>query len=133
MDLFDVTERMTLENNLLVALERKELHLLYQPQMAITTGDVSGMEALLRWEHPTIGPIPPQLFISVAESSGLILEIGEWVLRTACRQARQLQRCLDLAAPMAVDVSAVQLRQEGFCALIRHIYEKPDWPLIFLS
>jgi diguanylate cyclase (GGDEF)-like protein len=117
----DATERLTLENNLRVALERQELYLVYQPQMNIATGDVTGLEALLRWQHPEMGLIPPDRFIRVAESSGLILPIGEWVLRTACRQARDWQSHPNLAVPIAVNVSAVQFRQEGFCDLVREV------------
>ncbi len=117
----DVTERLILENNLRVALERQEFYLVYQPQMSITTGEVTGLEALLRWQHPEMGLIPPDKFIRVAESSGLILSIGEWVLRTACRQAREWQGHPNLAVPIAVNVSAVQFRQEGFCNLIREV------------
>jgi EAL domain-containing protein (putative c-di-GMP-specific phosphodiesterase class I) len=104
-----------------LALERSELYLVYQPQVDIRTGDVSGLEALLRWNHPEMGLVPPNKFIGVAESSGLIVPIGEWVLRTACAQARKWQDAGLPAVPVAVNVSAIQMRQQGFCELIRRV------------
>jgi EAL domain-containing protein (putative c-di-GMP-specific phosphodiesterase class I) len=78
-----VVERLTLENSLRLALDKKELLLMYQPQMDIASGKITGLEALLRWQHPELGLVPPDKFIRIAENSGLILPIGEWVLRTA--------------------------------------------------
>ena len=129
----DVTERLTLENSLRLALDRQELYLVYQPQMNIATGEVTGLEALLRWQHPELGLVPPDKFIRVAENCGLILPIGEWVLRTACRQARAWQDHPSLAVPMAVNVSAVQFRQEGFCDLIRKVLRETRLPPHFLE
>jgi diguanylate cyclase (GGDEF)-like protein/PAS domain S-box-containing protein len=114
-------ERLTLENGLRLALEKKELFLMYQPQMNIATGKISELEALLRWQHPVLGLVPPDKFIRIAENSGLIVPIGEWVLRTACSQARKWQ---DEGLPpvsIAINVSAVQFRQQGFCELIRRV------------
>src|SRR5208283_8305 len=84
-------ERLTLENGLRLALDKKELFLVYQPQMDIATGKITGLEALLRWQHPDLGLVPPDKFIRIAENCGLIVPIGEWVLRTACSQARKWQ------------------------------------------
>ena len=114
-------ERLTLETSLRLALEKKELFLVYQPQMEIATGRITGLEALLRWQHPELGLVPPDKFIRIAENSGLIMPIGEWVLRTACSQARKWQDEGLLAVPVAVNVSAVQFRQAGFCELIRMV------------
>jgi diguanylate cyclase (GGDEF)-like protein/PAS domain S-box-containing protein len=114
-------ERLTLENGLRLALDKKQLFLVYQPQMDIATGKISRLEALVRWQHPDLGLVPPDKFIGIAENSGLILSIGEWVLRTACRQARQWQDEGLSAASLAVNVSAVQFRHEGFCELIRRV------------
>ncbi len=113
--------RLRLENGLRLALERNELFLVYQPQVDTRTGGISGLEALLRWQHPEMGLIPPNDFIAVAESSGLIVPIGEWVLRTACMQGRAWQDAGLPAIPIAVNVSAIQLRQQGFCELIRSV------------
>ena len=114
-------ERLTLENGLRLALEKKELFLVYQPQMEIATGRIIGLEALLRWQHPDLGLVPPDKFIRIAENSGLIMPIGEWVLRTACSQARKWQDEGLPAVSVAVNVSAVQFRQADFCELIRRV------------
>jgi diguanylate cyclase (GGDEF)-like protein/PAS domain S-box-containing protein len=116
-----VVERLTLENSLRLALKNEELFLVYQPQMDIATGRVTGLEALLRWQHPDLGLVPPSKFIPIAENSGLIVPIGEWVLRTACAQAQKWQEEGLPAVTVAVNVSAIQFRQEGFCELIRNV------------
>jgi diguanylate cyclase (GGDEF)-like protein/PAS domain S-box-containing protein len=116
-----VVERLTLERSLRLALDKRELFLVYQPQVDIASGRISGLEALLRWQHPELGLVPPDKFIRVAENSGLILPIGEWVLRTACAQARKWQEEGLPAVTMAVNVSAVQFRQEDFCDLIKRV------------
>jgi diguanylate cyclase (GGDEF)-like protein/PAS domain S-box-containing protein len=114
-------ERLALENSLRLALGREELFLVYQPQMDIVTGKITGLEALLRWQHPELGLVPPDKFIRIAENIGLIMPIGEWVLRTACSQARKWQDEGLPAVPVAVNVSAVQFRQEGFHELIGRV------------
>jgi diguanylate cyclase (GGDEF)-like protein/PAS domain S-box-containing protein len=114
-------ERLTLENRLRLALGKKELFLVYQPQMEVAAGRITGLEALLRWQHPGLGLVPPDKFIRIAENSGLIIPIGEWVLRTACSQARKWQEEGLPNMAVAVNVSAVQFRQEGFCELIRSV------------
>lgn len=116
-----VVERLTLENSLRLALDRKELFLMYQPQIDIATENIVGLEALVRWQHPELGLVPPDKFIRVAENCGLILPIGEWVLRSACSQARQWQEQGLPPVPVAVNVSAVQFRQEGFRELISNV------------
>jgi EAL domain-containing protein (putative c-di-GMP-specific phosphodiesterase class I) len=114
-------ERLTLGNSLRLALEKRELFLAYQPQMDIATGRVTGLEALLRWQHPELGLVPPDKFIRIAENSGLIVPIGEWVLRTACSQTRKWQDEGLPAVPVAVNVSAVQFRQASFCEVIGRV------------
>jgi diguanylate cyclase (GGDEF)-like protein/PAS domain S-box-containing protein len=114
-------ERLTLENGLRLALDKKELFLVYQPQIEIATGRIIGLEALLRWQHPELGLVPPDKFIRIAENSGLIMPIGEWVLRTACSQTRKWQDEGLPAVPVAVNVSAVQFRQENFSKLIDRV------------
>jgi len=119
-----VVERLTLESSLRLALDKKELFLMYQPQMDIATGRIIGLEALARWRHPELGLVPPDKFIRVAENTGLIKPIGEWVLRTACCQAREWQDDGLTAVPVAVNVSPVQFRQEDFCELIRTVLKE---------
>jgi diguanylate cyclase (GGDEF)-like protein len=119
-----VLERLTSENSLRLALDKKELFLVYQPQMDIATGRITGLEALLRWQHPELGLVPPDGFIRIAENSGLIVPIGEWVIRTACSQSRKWHDEGLPAVPIAVNVSAVQFRQEGFCELIKRVLQE---------
>jgi diguanylate cyclase (GGDEF)-like protein/PAS domain S-box-containing protein len=114
-------ERLTLESNLRSALAKGQLFLMYQPQIDIASGKMIGLEALLRWQHPGLGLVPPDKFIPIAENSGLIVPIGEWVLRTACSQARKWQNEGLPLVTVAVNVSAVQFRQDGFCQLIRSV------------
>ena len=116
-----VVERLTLESKLRLALTNEELFLQYQPQVDVVTGRITGVEALLRWQHPELGLVPPDRFIRIAENSGLIVPIGEWVLRTACSQAQKWQVEGLPAVTVAVNVSAIQFRQEGFCELIRRV------------
>jgi len=116
-----VVERLTLENSLRSALAKEELFLMYQPQIDIATGRITGLEALLRWQHPDLGLVPPDRFIRIAENSGLIVPIGEWVIRTACSQARKWQEAGIPPLTVAVNVSAVQFRQEGFCEVVRRV------------
>jgi EAL domain-containing protein (putative c-di-GMP-specific phosphodiesterase class I) len=91
----------------------------YQPEIDVSTGAVSCWEALLRWQHPDLGLVPPDKFIRIAENNGLIVPIGEWVLRTACAQAKKWVESGQIGVPVAVNVSAVQFRHEGFCDLVR--------------
>lgn len=111
--------RLKLENNLRSALEKQQFFLMYQPEIDARTGEITCWEALLRWRNPDLGLVPPDTFIPVAESSGMMLPIGEWVLRTACAEAKQWQKSGTMAVPVAVNVSAVQFRQENFCAAVR--------------
>ena len=128
-----VVERLTLESNLRLALEKRELFLLYQPQMEIATGRITGLEALLRWQHPELGLVPPDKFIRIAENCGLIVPIGEWVLRTACRQAQEWQDEGLPAVSIAVNISAVQFRQEDFCKLIKRVLHETSLPPRYLD
>lgn len=116
-----IQESRRIEHGLREAITRKELFLVYQPQVDIRTGRITGLEALLRWNHPQAGLILPGKFIEVAEGSGLIVPIGEWVLRTACTQAKKWQDAGLPPVPIAVNVSAVQFRQQGFYQVIRDV------------
>ena len=107
-------ERQSIEESLRRALEREEFSLHYQPKINLKTGEITGAEALLRWTHSTRGPVPPAQFIPVAEDCGLIVPIGNWVLREACTQARAW---LDAGLPLgtiAVNISAMEFRHEHF-------------------
>jgi len=112
-------ERLSLENALRMATHNGELFLMYQPQVDVLSGNVMGMEALLRWQHSKLGLVRPDRFIRVAETSGLILPIGDWVLRSACSQVRKWQDCGLPLLPVAVNVSAVQFRHAGFCKRVK--------------
>ena len=119
-----IQESLRMEHGLREAIARKELFLVYQPQVDTRTGCITGLEALLRWNHPQAGLILPGKFIEVAEGSGLIVPIGEWVLRTACAQAKKWQDAGLPPVPIAVNVSAVQFRQQGFYQVIRNVLEE---------
>jgi diguanylate cyclase (GGDEF)-like protein/PAS domain S-box-containing protein len=121
-------ERLTLENDLRRALDRSELNVVYQPQLDVARGRITGFEALLRWGPYADGLVPPEKFIPVAETSSLILPIGEWVLRTACAQARRWQLDGLLEGSVAVNVSAVQFRQAGFSDVIRAVLHDTGLP-----
>jgi diguanylate cyclase (GGDEF)-like protein/PAS domain S-box-containing protein len=111
-------ERQSIEESLRRALERREFQLHYQPKVDLRTGKITGAEALVRWNHPLRGSVPPSQFIPVAEDCGLILPIGNWVLREACRQTRAwLDAGLELTT-MAVNISAVELRNERFVDVV---------------
>ncbi len=105
----DVMDRILVRNGLLRALEHGEFVLHYQPQVELSTGRIIGLEALIRWQHPDLGLVPPDRFIPVAESSGLIVEMGHWVLHEACRQLRVWRNELGLNdLIMAVNISVLQ-------------------------
>jgi diguanylate cyclase (GGDEF)-like protein len=107
-------ERLEIEGELRGALARGQLMLHYQPKIDIATGEMRSVEALIRWRHPTRGAILPGEFIPIAEESGLILEIGDWVIREACRQAREWQQRHMPFLRVAVNVSPLQFRQANF-------------------
>jgi diguanylate cyclase (GGDEF)-like protein len=111
-------ERLLMESNLRRALAQEEFTLFYQPLVSLQSGLVIGVEALIRWQHPDLGMIMPDRFIQIAEETGLINQIGDWVLCEACRQA---QRWVQAGLPpliMAVNVAPVQFRQAGFVEVV---------------
>ena len=120
-------ERQSIEESLRRALERQEFVLHYQPKINLRTGAITGAEALIRWTHPTRGPVSPAQFIPIAEDCGLILPIGNWVLREACQQARAWLDAGLPAVTMAVNVSAMELRHENFLAGLFAILGKRPW------
>jgi predicted ATPase/predicted signal transduction protein with EAL and GGDEF domain len=112
-------ERLALETGLRHALEDGSLDLHYQPQIEVSTGRIIGAEALLRWDHPQRGQISPASFIPIAEASGLIVPIGEWVLERACAQAAEWRDAGLPRIPIAVNVSGVQFHRQDLCEVVR--------------
>ena len=114
-------QRITLEKNLRQAIAREEFTLHYQPQTDMISGILKGVEALLRWDNKELGSVPPAEFVPIAEQCGLILAIGEWVLRTACTQAKEWR---DRGVPLprvGVNVSAKQFFQQDFPQLVQRV------------
>ncbi len=111
--------RLELETGLRRALEKEEFILHYQPLVNMQTGKITGMEALLRWQHPEFGLIPPMDFIPLAEETGLIVPVGEWVLRTACAQIKTWHGTGFPAMHVAVNLSSVQLQQKNFAETVK--------------
>jgi EAL domain-containing protein (putative c-di-GMP-specific phosphodiesterase class I) len=114
-----VAEKLSLENRLQAALERDEFVLHYQPKIDLRTGAVAGVEALLRWQSPDLGLLQPMQFIPILEETGLILDVGTWVIRQAARDYRHWTAAGMAAPRIAVNVSAVQLRRADFVATLR--------------
>jgi diguanylate cyclase (GGDEF)-like protein/PAS domain S-box-containing protein len=108
----DASPRLSMESALRLALEQQELFLQYQPQVALPSGQVIGMEALLRWKHPTFGLVSPAHFIPMAEEMGLMPEFGAWVIQQACRDARQVQDQMGRSLLLSVNLSPRQFQQK---------------------
>ena len=119
---------LRLENALRRALERDQLHLHYQPQVTLSTGAIRSVEALLRWDHPELGSVSPAEFIPIAEDTGQILQIGEWVLRTALAQLHAWHALGLHSLKVAVNLSAVQFRQPQLPELVSRILEEAVLP-----
>ncbi|MDA8094211.1 MAG: EAL domain-containing protein [Betaproteobacteria bacterium] len=120
-------ETLRLASHLHRALEREELVVAYQPQIDLATGRLIGVEALVRWRHPQIGLIPPARFIPLAEQTGMILPIGEWVLETACRDAKALGLSTDMRVHVAVNLSARQLLQDDLASRVEQILARAEF------
>jgi diguanylate cyclase (GGDEF)-like protein/PAS domain S-box-containing protein len=114
-------EKLKLETDLRHAMERNELALYYQPKIELFSGKIIGMEALLRWKHPTIGMIPPVEFIPIAEETGLIHKLGEWVLHTACNKLKEWESTGHNDISIAVNLSAIQFQQKDLLGTIRDV------------
>ena len=115
------SERVALEHELRRAIERQELNLLYQPKISLGSGHLVGAEALIRWQHPTLGEVPPEHFIPLAEENGMILQIGDWVLECACRQMQRWNRTHGDFGPLSVNLAGAQLRQPNLLARIEQL------------
>jgi diguanylate cyclase (GGDEF)-like protein len=126
-------KRLILENQLRKVLERHELCLYYQPQVELPTGRIIGMEALLRWQHPELGFVSPALFVPVAEEMGLIIPIGEWVLRTACAQNKAWQEAGLPPVRVSVNVSSRQFQQPNLLQMIQHALVETGLNPIYLE
>jgi diguanylate cyclase (GGDEF)-like protein len=114
----ETAERLTMEHALRHALANGELSMRYQPQISLTTGVVTGMEALLRWTHPKLGCISPTQFIALAEETGLIVPIGEWSIMTACCEGKALQDELGMDLTVSVNLSPRQFQQKNLVHLV---------------
>ncbi len=121
-----VMERVELENGLRKALARQEFVLHYQPQVGTPNDQIIGMEALLRWNHPERGLLLPGEFVGMAEETGLIVPIGEWVLRTACAESRRWQDEVGRPVRIAVNLSAVQFRADNLVPMIRSVLRETE-------
>jgi predicted signal transduction protein with EAL and GGDEF domain len=121
-----IAKRLRLENKLRKALKNEEFLLHYQPQVDSTTGEVTGVEALVRWQEPENGLIFPREFIPIAEDTRLIVPIGEWVLRTACAQNRMWQEKGLKQVTMAVNISTHQFKQKDFVTLVDRVLKETN-------
>jgi len=118
-----LTERVMIEYKLRLALERDEFHLYYQPKLDFSTGLICGAEALIRWKPSNEELIEPNRFIQIAEETGLIEKLGEWVITTACKKAKELKEKLGYSLPIAVNVSPRQFRQANLAQTIKKILD----------
>lgn len=117
-------EVLQMEDNLGKALEREEFYLYYQPKLDLSSGKITGVEALIRWEHPEKGMVSPNEFIPFAEKSGMIIPIGEWIIRTACMQNNMWEKEGFYPMIMAVNLSARQLYQPSLIQMVQQILEE---------
>jgi len=115
------SERVALEHELRRAIERNEFTLSYQPKVSLLTQRLVGAEALIRWNHPTFGEVPPERFIPLAEENGMILQIGEWVLEKACQQLHRWNQSYDIFGPLSVNLAGAQLRQPNLVNRIEQL------------
>jgi diguanylate cyclase (GGDEF)-like protein len=126
-------ERLILENELYGALERNEMQVHYQPLIDLQSREITATEALLRWQHPTLGSISPAKFIPIAEANGLIVSLGEWVLRTACAQNRAWQLAGFSPIRVSVNLSARQFEQANLVEIVRQILEETELSASYLE
>jgi diguanylate cyclase (GGDEF)-like protein/PAS domain S-box-containing protein len=117
----EIHRRVGLESGLRNALEREEFELHYQPQIDLATGEIAGIEALIRWQHPDLGTVLPGEFIPLIETTDLILSVGEWVLKLACARNKALQEEGLRRVPIAINLAARQLRQKRMVTLVEEV------------
>ena len=120
----DSADRLSLERSLRLAIQRNELRLHYQPHVSLITGEVVGMEALLRWEHPERGLLMPAQFIALAEETGLILPLGEWAFTRACVEGKSLSDELGMALTLSVNLSPRQFQQKNLVGIVTSALEQ---------
>ncbi|MDR3578535.1 MAG: EAL domain-containing protein [Oryzomonas sp.] len=120
--------RQVIESSMRHAITQNEFFLVYQPLFDIASRTIIGFEALIRWRHPQHGDMLPPQFINVAEETGMIIPIGEWVLRTACRQARQWNQCRSDGLRISVNISACQFKHDSFIGIVQSALEESDLP-----
>jgi diguanylate cyclase (GGDEF)-like protein/PAS domain S-box-containing protein len=125
---FKAMERLAVEKNLRKALDREEFELYYQPKINLKSGQIAGMEALIRWDSPELGMVMPNQFIPIAEEIRLIIQMGHWVLITACRQAKMWQEAGLPQIPMSVNLSVVQFTHPNLVSEIRKILKQTNIP-----
>ncbi|GEM_PF-652766 len=123
-----VRERTSMENRLRKAIDRGELRLNYQPQVCLETGNILGVEALARWSSPEFGLVSPDKFIPIAEESGLILDMGEWILDDACRQMQQWRTSGNKIPRVAVNLSALQIQRSDIAAMVSKALDSTGLP-----
>lgn len=128
-----IVERINVENGLRKAISNNEFELYYQPKVDITSGFIVGSEALIRWNHPQIGLVPPQQFIPAAEENGLILPITKWVLETACKQNALWQQAGHNPIEVAVNVSSRIFQQEDFVGIVKQVLKDTRLKAEYLS
>jgi diguanylate cyclase (GGDEF)-like protein len=124
----ETADRLSMEHALRHALAKGELSLHYQPQVSLATGNVVGVEALLRWTHPKLGHVQPSVFISLAEETGLIVPIGEWAIRTACAETMQMREELAMDLSVSVNLSPRQFQQKNLTEVIENALKLSGLP-----
>lgn len=117
-------ERIHIENYFKKALDEQEFQLFYQPQINVNADSIDGFEALIRWDSPELGHLPPLKFIPIAEENGFIITLGEWILRTSCIYIKMLNDRIQANYKISVNISVIQLLQDDFANIVKNILEK---------
>jgi len=128
-----LTDRISMEQDLKIALQDGQFEVYYQPKINIRTRQVTGAEALVRWKHPTKGFISPEVFVPVCEEAGMIIELGEWILRTACKETRKLQQLGFQDLNIAVNISTVQFTDGNLLPMVSKALKDTMLPPEFLE